>query len=170
MENLENFASVDQRVAAACALLAAHRHLFAHQGVVVASYRSRGARRLGPYYFLRYRLHGRQQAHYLGTSPAAAARVRQLLDRLQAVRREARSMQRIRRAVVASWRAHKQQLHRELICIGRTLKGNELRRLKSASRSLSPQLAPRGTQIAPSLTPPPPDPDESPPSPLRPAC
>ena len=57
--------------------------VFARVGSVVATYRTRGNRRFGPYYRLIYRQHRRQHSLYLGPSEQRAAQVRQLLAELQ---------------------------------------------------------------------------------------
>ncbi|MHB1034349.1 MAG: hypothetical protein ACYC0Y_06855, partial [Pirellulales bacterium] len=44
------------------------RAIFARQGSVVATWRTRGGARFGPYYQLAYREAGRQRAIYLGRS------------------------------------------------------------------------------------------------------
>ncbi|MHB1038659.1 MAG: hypothetical protein ACYC0Y_28885, partial [Pirellulales bacterium] len=54
------------------------RAIFARQGFVVATWRTRGGARFGPYYQLAYREAGRQRAIYLGRSAELADQVRAL--------------------------------------------------------------------------------------------
>ena len=56
---------------------------FAQNGSVVASYRTRGTKRYGPYYRVAYRAAGRQCSVYLGRCKRLAARVRKILAHLQ---------------------------------------------------------------------------------------
>ena len=57
--------------------------LFARVGSVVATYRTRGTARFGPYYRLIYRQDRRQRSLYIGRSEQLAAQVRELLHKLQ---------------------------------------------------------------------------------------
>lgn len=136
--SLENATSVDQRLAAARQLLAARPELFARQGAVIAAWRTRAGRRVGPYYALRYRDAGRQQSLYLGASPELADRVRRLLDEAQQPRRERLSLRRARAAVRASLRRHKHKWRRDLERLGLTLKGFEIRRFPGSVPHFSP--------------------------------
>ena len=56
---------------------------FAHNGVVVPSYRTRGNKRYGPYYRVAYRVAGRQCSIYLGRCKNLANQARELLTKLQ---------------------------------------------------------------------------------------
>ena len=56
---------------------------FARGGSVVATYRSRGTKRYGPYYRVAYRIAGRQCSLYLGRCKQLADSARELLAKLQ---------------------------------------------------------------------------------------
>lgn len=104
--------------------------LFRRQGAVVATWRKRDGRALGPYYRLVYRQGGRRHSIYLGRSAALAREVRTLLDSLQRTAREDREWERLRRAVKEALRARKAEWARELAKHGFWLKGYEVRRCK----------------------------------------
>ena len=106
--------SVDQKWAAARKLIESSPHDFARQGAVVATWRTGGDQRRGPYYVLRYRDGPRQRSLYLGSSASLADRVRQLLYELQRPRLEQRELDRIRSAVKRSLRRHKAGLNEAL--------------------------------------------------------
>lgn len=55
----------------------------AQQGFVSAEYRERDGRRYGPYFKLRWRLHGLQKVRYLGRDADKAARVSAVVANLQ---------------------------------------------------------------------------------------
>ena len=57
--------------------------IFAQNGSVVATYRTRGTKRYGPYYRVAYRVAGRQCSIYIGRCKRLAIRARKLLARLQ---------------------------------------------------------------------------------------
>ena len=57
--------------------------IFAQGGSVVASYRTRGTLRYGPYYRVAYRTAGRQCSIYLGRCKQLADRARELLSKIQ---------------------------------------------------------------------------------------
>jgi uncharacterized protein DUF1678 len=57
--------------------------LFTRVGSAVATYRTRGTTRFGPYYQLIYRQDRRQRSLYLGRSEQLATQVRELLRQLQ---------------------------------------------------------------------------------------
>ena len=57
--------------------------IFAQNGSVVATYRTRGTKRYGPYYRVAYRADGRQCSIYIGRCKRLAIRARKLLARLQ---------------------------------------------------------------------------------------
>ncbi|MHB1033729.1 MAG: hypothetical protein ACYC35_12830 [Pirellulales bacterium] len=84
MENPRPVDQLDQRFDDVRNHVLARRALFALQGTVVATWRTRGGRRAGPYYRLAYREAGRQQSIYLGRSARLADQVRVLLAELQA--------------------------------------------------------------------------------------
>ena len=85
---------------------------FAQNGSVVATYRTRGTKRYGPYYRVAYRVDGRQCSIYIGRCRKLVARVRRLLARLQQprdYRRLCRSANRERKAAmrqVIRWWQH----------------------------------------------------------------
>ena len=71
--------------------------LFARVGSVVATYRTRGNDRFGPYYRLIYRQDQRQRSRYLGRSEELAKQVRELLRQLQKPRDDRLAIQRSHR-------------------------------------------------------------------------
>ena len=111
----------------ALALIEANPALFARQGAVVAGWRRRGQRRMGPYYRLRYRDGPCLRTIYLGPEGPLVERVRQALAALQAPWRRRRAYRCQRREIVASLRAHKGVLNRRLGLLGLRLQGYEVR-------------------------------------------
>jgi len=107
--------------------LAARPALFARRGAVVATWRSYGGRRLGPYFQLAFREGARQRSIYLGRCRKLARRVRELLARLQRPRRERRRFARLTAQVRASLGRWKARLREELAQWGVQLKGFEFR-------------------------------------------
>ena len=106
-------------------------NIFARCGSVVASYRTRGTTRYGPYYRVAYRIADRQCSIYLGRCKQLANRVRAILAQLQKprdYRRMCRRAQRERRAtlkrVIRDW----QQTIR---AYGLDLRGCEIRRWRA---------------------------------------
>lgn len=139
MENLE---LVDQRrLAHVERLVGADPATFRRQGAVVATYRQRGERTLGPYFSVRYRLAGRQRSFYLGRCDALAAAVRRVLAALQRRRRESLSFARIRAAVDAAVRHEKRRLGRLLHAVGLQLKGNEIRGWRTSLLGAKPRAS-----------------------------
>ncbi|MEM9659553.1 MAG: hypothetical protein AAF961_14430, partial [Planctomycetota bacterium] len=126
---------VDQnRLIALQNLLNSAPAIFRRQGAVVATWRTvvsrrtGEARKLGPYYSLRYRDGGRQQAFYLGRSSAFADAAKKVLAMLQAPRRQSLKIARLRRAIKESLRRSKAELDRQLReQFGARLKGWEIR-------------------------------------------
>jgi hypothetical protein len=101
--------------------------IFANCGSVVASYRTRGLTRYGPYYRVAYRVAGRQCSIYLGRCKELANRARALLARLQQprdYRRMCRKADRQRRATLRSVIRRWQQTIR---AYGLDLRGCEIR-------------------------------------------
>jgi hypothetical protein len=101
--------------------------VFARCGSVVASYRTRGTARFGPYFRVAYRLAGRQCSIYLGRCNQLADRARQLLTQLQQprdFRRMCRKADRLRRATLRSVIRGWQQTIRSY---GLDLRGCEIR-------------------------------------------
>ena len=115
--------------------------LFRRQGAVVATWRKRDGRTLGPYYRLMYRQRGRRHSIYLGRSAALAREVRTLLDSLQRTAREDREWERLRRAVKEALRARKAEWGQELAKHGFWLKGYEVRRCKGGHLAQRGRLA-----------------------------
>ena len=112
--------------------LLAHPQLFAAQGSVAATWRSYCGRRLGPYFQLIYRRHGRKRAIYLGRSLQIADRVREILDRLQAPHHRRRLLKRLTARARSSLRLWKDRLRSALSPWGITLKGFEFRGVRRA--------------------------------------
>lgn len=125
--NSEKPQSVDQRLEAVLALLSAQRATFARQGAVVTTWRQHSGRRVGPYFRLAYRSGKRQRSVYLGTCPVRAARVRTVLDELQAPLQHTRTWERWLRCGRQALRMHKRSWDEELRCQGLYLKGFEVR-------------------------------------------
>jgi hypothetical protein len=101
--------------------------IFANCGSVVASYRTRGTTRYGPYYRVAYRVAGRQCSIYLGRCKELANRARALLASLQQprdYRRMCRKAERQRRATLKSIIRRWQQTIR---AYGLDLRGCEIR-------------------------------------------
>ncbi|MHB1037654.1 MAG: hypothetical protein ACYC35_24340 [Pirellulales bacterium] len=114
------------------------RELFARQGSVVATWRTRGGRRCGPYYRLAYREAGRQKSLYLGPSASLADQVRGLLAELQQPLRYGRLLDRLAAQARASLRQANAELNRVLGSIGYYLKGHhEFRRLPGSRATAS---------------------------------
>ena len=100
---------------------------FARCGSVVATYRTRGTNRYGPYYRIAYRVAGRQCSIYLGRCKKLADRARTLLARLQQprdYRRQCRKAERQRRTTLRRVIRHWQQTIRSY---GLNLRGCEIR-------------------------------------------
>lgn len=111
--------------------MAARPDLFRSQGSIVAGWRMSAGKRLGPYYSLRYREEGRQCSHYLGGSILLVDAVRRLLADQQRRRRQRLSLTKLRTAIKASLRRHKQSWRLQLERAGLTLKGFEIRNWRS---------------------------------------
>ncbi|MHB9050100.1 MAG: hypothetical protein ACYC35_29650, partial [Pirellulales bacterium] len=117
----------------------ARREIFARQGSVVATWRTRGGARFGPYYQLVYREAGRQRAIYLGRSAELADQVRALLAELQQPLRYGRLLDRLAAEARAGLRQANAELNRVLGTFGFYLKGrHEFRRLRGAGAVASP--------------------------------
>lgn len=119
----------------ALALIAAQPRLFARQGVVVANWRTRRGRRVGPYYELSYREARRQRSIYLGRPGPLVDQVRQALAAVQGPWREREALRRARRSVSAALRVQKAELAARLQRIGLRLKGYEVRGRRGAGLS-----------------------------------
>ena len=101
--------------------------IMARQGTVVATWRTRQGRKVGPYYRLAWRDRGRQKSLYLGGSAELAQAVRQMLADLQRPLRVDRAFLAARKQGWAALRAHKVVLARELARYGLYLHGWEVR-------------------------------------------
>jgi hypothetical protein len=112
--NVQKPRSVRQRAAARLkrlkAQVAAHPTLMAGQGSVVAAWRTRGNRRLGPYFSVVFREGGRQRWIYLGTSEELAEEARAVLAKHQQLAHHRRLMAKLRRQAGASLRQCKAEL------------------------------------------------------------
>jgi hypothetical protein len=145
---MENRRFVDQRRAAVEQFMADHRDELIRQGVLVATFRRRGDRILGPYHQLTCRRDGRQVAVYLGSDEALIGDVRERLARLQQSRSEEAKLHMVRRAVRSQARAARQQLDAELVKLGLYRKGHEIRgwrgmlSTKAASAAISSDVPP----------------------------
>jgi hypothetical protein len=101
--------------------------IMARQGTVVATWRTRQGRKVGPYYRLAWRENGRQKSLYLGCSAELAQAVRQMLADLQRPLRVDRAFLAARKQGWAALRAHKIVLARELARYALYLHGWEVR-------------------------------------------
>lgn len=112
--NLENDASVDEKQRARFErirrAIGAQGKLFAAQGTIVASWKTHQGKRLGPYYRVAYRVDGKQKSLYLGVSKWLVAQVRALLSSLQALLREHRMIERLKRQARQAFVASKRHL------------------------------------------------------------
>ncbi|MEM9657086.1 MAG: hypothetical protein AAF961_01885 [Planctomycetota bacterium] len=115
-------------------LLNSRPAIFRRQGAIVATWRTvvsqrtGETRKLGPYYCLRYREGGRQQSFYLGRSGAFADAAKKVLAMLQAPRRQALKIARLRKTIKASLKRHQAEFDRHLReQFGARLKGWEIR-------------------------------------------
>jgi len=115
-------------------LIQAQPGLFARQGRVVATWRRRGPRKLGPYYELRFRQSGRCRGIYLGRDGPRVQQVRDLLDQLQQPRRRLRHYRQFRRRVRAAIGTHKTHLDTRLQSVGLRLQGFEVRGWRAWAR------------------------------------
>ena len=104
-----------------------HGALLAKQGRVVEAWRTYRSRKLGPYFRLAYREHGRQQSIYLGKSRELADRVRALLEDCQARVRKQRAWQGLRAQARAELKRNKAAWREELAKVGLHLQGSEVR-------------------------------------------
>ena len=111
----------------------ANPRLFATQGSVVATWRTRAGKRFGPYFRLAYRRDGRQRSIYLGPR-TVADRLRQFLAQLQRPHRRRQLLKRLQTQVRASLKIAKAHLAQQLTALNITLKGFEFR---GATRALS---------------------------------
>ena len=107
----------------------AERHALARQGFVAVERRGRRC-----YFKLRFRAAGgRQCVRYLGSDPAVAAQVRQVLDRLQHPRRQARAVKQWTRHARRLLRASKLAAAPAVHALGYRFHGFALRRPRAAA-------------------------------------
>ena len=105
----------------------ANAQTFARCGTVVASYRTRGTKRYGPYYRVAYRIAGRQCSIYLGHCKQLADRARQLLAKLQHPRDQRRLLKRAKRAQRATFKRVIRDWQQMIRAYGLDLRGCEIR-------------------------------------------
>jgi hypothetical protein len=134
---------IDQKLKRVERLISDNRKLFSRQASVVATWRTVGERRLGPYYSLRYRNGRRQRSVYLGESAELAVEVRGLIAAAKRARREQLALRRMRSAVKASLRDHMNDVRHQLAQIGLTLKGFEVRGWRDRNATQCSLHAPR---------------------------
>lgn len=131
---MEIAAFVDQRRTKVEHFIAKHQVPLSRQGAVVATYRQRGERRLGPYYRLTCRVGRRQLAVYLGNDEQLLAEVREHLAEMQHARRLSTQLTVLRRALRREARVARQTLASELVHLGLHRQGNEVRGWRAAQQ------------------------------------
>ena len=125
---MEKRDSVDQRLDAVERFFSSHGERLARQGAIVATFRQRGGRRLGPYYRLACRGSDRRQVSvYLGAAGLIVAETRRRLEQLQERRKQQRFWALVRRAVHKKMKAARRCLQDELAQHGLTTQGAEIR-------------------------------------------
>ncbi len=139
--SLEKPASADQRNERRKEAILKQIHdlqpVLSRQGEVVAGWRVYRGKKLGPYWRLTYRQHGRSHWLYLGRWSRLVQEVRRLLDQWQEPLRRQREWIRIRRSVKKSLRASKLRWAAELARAGLRLQGYEVRGWRSLRLRLS---------------------------------
>lgn len=118
--------------------IVSRRELFARCGTVLAKFRLRAGRRVGPYYYVSFRDAGRHRSIYLGKCPELAEKVRALLAEIQEPQRRRREARRRRRRLVAELRVQKARWQQDLRARGLYTRGYAVRgwrRLKLARRA-----------------------------------
>jgi hypothetical protein len=115
------------RFEADCRWIREHRRQFARSGSVVATWRTRNGRRVGPYYRVEWREHGRRRSRYLGANAEAAQKTRALLAELQLPRDRQRANGKLRAEARRELRRSKAMLALRLRACGLWLKGFEFR-------------------------------------------
>jgi hypothetical protein len=129
---LEKSTAVDQvrdarRRQAILARIQGQEAVLRSHGTVVASWRSCGGQRLGPYYRLAYCEEGRRRSIYLGRSEELAAQVRALLAHFQAAEIQRRDWRRLRRTSKVALRQQRLAWAQKLAEYGFCVKGYEVR-------------------------------------------
>jgi hypothetical protein len=117
-----------------------HGALLAKQGRVVEAWRTYRDRKLGPYFRLAYREHGRQRSIYLGQSIELADRVRALLQECQARVRQQRAWQRLREQARTELKRNRAAWRHELARVGLRLQGSEVRGWRALSHAAKSNL------------------------------
>jgi hypothetical protein len=148
---------VDQRRQRVEHFLAVHGEQLVCQGTIVATWRWRGGRRLGPYFALTCRsAAGRQVSVYLGPTSALVDDVTKTLTQLQADLQERRALDRVWGQVRDELKAAKRVLAAELAQVGLYLKGSEIRgwaRLPADHplSAIGPRVEPRAEVTTPPI-------------------
>ena len=118
---------VDQRRHRVFAFMETHAAALAQQGVIVASFRRRGSRVVGPYYRLTLRQGQVQQSVYLGADAEFVAEIRTALQKIQKPQQERRALRRQKKRIRKALAQCKAELRRELGRRGLRLQGYEVR-------------------------------------------
>ncbi|QEG36058.1 hypothetical protein [Bythopirellula goksoeyrii] len=100
--------------------------LWEKQGSLVASYRTTGGVKRGPYYAYRYRDKGRQRSHYLGSSREVVDLVQTELTKKSAADNQRRYLDGLKTQARKQVKESKKQMEEELAKIGLTMKGWEV--------------------------------------------
>jgi hypothetical protein len=124
----------EPRQQAVRAAILARQDLFCRQGSVVGSLRKYRGRRLGPFFFLRWREGRWQRSLYLGRSVEVADEVKRLLSELQAEGRRKRQWSRLKQQARDYVRACKRCWRRDLARMRLKLKGSEIRGWRAAGK------------------------------------
>jgi hypothetical protein len=125
---VEKQKSVDQRLRTVELFLAEHGERLTTQGTIVATFRQRDGRRLGPYYRLACRdSQQRQVSVYLGAAGPVVAATRERLEQLQQRHHQQRFWKNVRQGVHQKMKAAREQLAAELALRGLYHKGAEIR-------------------------------------------
>jgi hypothetical protein len=116
------------RSEAVARLMSDNAALLTKQGAVVAAWRWRGGRRLGPYYSIHFRdALGRQRAIYLGPEGELVVAARRALVELQTPRRLKRRLAEARRALAREAAAARREMDDGLQRLGLRRQGHEIR-------------------------------------------
>lgn len=131
---MEKSHSGDQHRQRVWAFINTHRDRLGHQGAVIETWRTRGGRRLGPYFALKLRVDGRQRSLYLGADAQLAGEVRAELAQLQAPVRNQRWFRRQEQVIRRELARCRNELNRELSSSLLYAKGSEIRGWRQARR------------------------------------
>jgi len=125
---MEKRNSVAQRMEVVERFFSEHAERLAQQGSIVATFRQRGGRRVGPYYRLVCRGSDRRQVSvYLGAEGLVVAETRRRLEHLQEHRKQQRFWALVRRDVHKKMKAARRRLAEELAKQELTTQGAEIR-------------------------------------------